>query len=63
MRNLALVDAVIALHEIAKLVEEQTEDANLHSDILNCAKRLHLYSIDEGRAGNAATEIIKQAKE
>ena len=63
MRNLQLVDAVVALNEIAQLVKEQTEDANLYSDVLNCARRLHLYSIEEGRASNIADEIIKQVKE
>lgn len=63
MRDLALVDAVIVLHEIAKLVEEQVGLCNLSDDLHNCANRVHLLSIDQGRASNAADEIIKQAKE
>lgn len=63
MRNMKLVDAVIALHEIAQLVNAETEDQNLHDDIRNCAHRLHLYSIEEGHAGDVADEIIKQVKE
>jgi len=63
MRDLALVDAVIALHEIARLVEDQVGQGNLSDDLRNCANRLHVLSIDQGRASNVADEIIKQAKE
>ena len=63
MRDLELVDAVITLHEIAVLVLEHGGPQNLSDDIRNCANRLHLLSIDQGRASNAADEIIKQAKD
>ena len=63
MRDLALVDAVIVLHEIASLVEDTVGQGNLSDDLRNCANRLHLISIDQGRASNVADEIIKQAKE
>lgn len=63
MRNLNLVDAVIALHDIARLVIEETADKNLHDDIRNCAERLHRLSIQDGKASNITDEIIKQAKE
>jgi hypothetical protein len=58
-----LVDAVIQLHEIAKLIMEECGDENLHHDIRNCADRLHLRSIQDGHVNNIVTEIIKQAKE
>lgn len=63
MRNLKLVDAVIMLHEIARLVESEVGEGNLSQDIRNVADRLHLYSIDDGKANTIAQEIIKQVKE
>jgi len=63
MRNLKLIDAVIQLHEIARLVEEEIGDNNLHDDIRNAADRLHLCSIDDDKANTIAQSIIKQVKE
>ena len=63
MRNLELVDAVIALHEIAHKVLTETANQNLHDDIRNCANRLHVLSIEDDRASKIAGEVIKQAKE
>lgn len=63
MRNLELVDAVIALHDIARLVETEIGRGQLSDDIRNVADRLHTVSIDQGRASNIADEIIKQVRE
>ena len=63
MRNMKLIDAVIALHDISRLVAEEVGPGNLADDIRNCANRLHLLSIADDRANKVATEIIKQAKE
>lgn len=63
MRNLELIDAVIALHEIARLVKTETGDQNLHNRIRACADDLHVLSIADDRASKATQEIIKQAKE
>lgn len=63
MRNIELVDAVIALHDIARKVLEETANQNLHDDIRNCADRLHILSIEDDRANKIAGEVIKQAKE
>lgn len=63
MRNLKLVDAVIQLHEIARLVEEEVGEGNLSQDIRNTADRLHMYSIDDDKANTIAQSIIKQVKE
>ena len=63
MRNMKLVDGVIALHELAKLVLEETGDMNLHNDIRNCADRLHLRSIQDDQVNEITKNIIKQAKE
>jgi hypothetical protein len=62
MRNLKLVDAVIQLHEIARLVETEVGQGQLSDDIRNVADRLHLFTIDDDRANNIAKEIIKQVK-
>jgi hypothetical protein len=62
MRNIALVDAVIALHDIARLVEAEIGHGNLSDDIRSVADRLHALSVDQNRASYAADEIIKQVK-
>jgi hypothetical protein len=65
MRDLELVDAVITLHEIAGIIARLDHGLakNLSDDIRNCANRVHVLSIEQGRASNVADEIIKQAKE
>ncbi len=63
MRNMKLVDGVVALHELAQLVFDETGDKNLHDDIRNCADRLHLRSIQDDRVNEITKDIIKQAKE
>jgi hypothetical protein len=63
MRNLDLVDAVIKLHDIARLVESEVGVGNLSDDIRNVADRLHALSVEQNRASYAADEIIKQVKE
>ena len=62
MRNLELMDAVIALHGISIMVQDETEDQELSRLIRSCAERLHYYSIDEGRADREAQTIISKAK-
>ena len=62
MRNLKLIDAIIALHGIARLIQNETEDQELARLIRECAERLHYYSIDEGRANGEARDIINKAK-
>jgi hypothetical protein len=62
MRNMVLVDAVITLHEIARVALEETGDLNLHDDIRNCAERLHIRSIQDSKINDATNDIIKKAK-
>jgi hypothetical protein len=63
MRNLDLVDAVIKLHDIARLVEAEVGEGNLSEDIRNVADRLHAISVEQSRASYAADKIIEQVKE
>ena len=63
MRNLKLVDAVIQLHDIARLVETELGTESIGHELRQIADRLHLYSIDDDRANTIAHEIIKQVKE
>ena len=63
MRNLKLVDAVIALHNIARTVEAEVGTESIANEIRQIADRLHLYSLDDDRANAIAHEIIKQVKE
>jgi len=62
MRNIDLVDAVIKLHDIARLVEVEIGKGNLSDDLRNIADRLHALSVEQNRASYAADEIIKQVK-
>ena len=62
MRNIELVDAVIQLHDIARLVEAEIGRGDLSDDIRAIADRLHTLSVDQNRASYAADEIIKQVK-
>lgn len=63
MRNLALVDAVIALHEIARTVAEEIGQGQLSDDIRSCADRLHELSIVDSKNSTIAQDIINKAKE
>jgi len=63
MRNLELVDAVIALHEIAKKVAEEIGIGQLHDDIRNCADRLHELSLSDAKNSIITQDIITKAKE
>jgi hypothetical protein len=63
MRNLELVDAVIALHEIARTVEREIGHGQLSDDIRSCADRLHELSIVDSRNSIIAQDIINKAKE
>jgi hypothetical protein len=63
MRNLELVDAVIALHEIARIVEREIGHGQLSDDIRSCADRLHELSIVDSRNSIIAQDIINKAKE
>ena len=63
MRNLALVDAVIALHNIARTVAEEIGVGQLHDDIRNCADRLHELSITDNKNSIITQDIINKAKE
>jgi hypothetical protein len=62
MRNLVLIDAVVALHDIARTVAEEIGVGQLHDDIRNCADRLHELSIVDGKNSTIAQNIINKAK-
>jgi hypothetical protein len=63
MRNLELVDAVIALHEIARTVEREVGRGQLSDDIRKCADRLHELSLSDSRNSILTQNIINKAKE
>jgi hypothetical protein len=63
MRNLVLVDAVVALHEIARTVADEIGVGQLHDDIRKCADRLHELSLVDGRNSKITEDIINKAKE
>jgi hypothetical protein len=63
VRNLVLVDAVVALHEIARTVAEEIGIGQLHDDIRSCADRLHELSITDNRNSIITQDIINKAKE
>ena len=63
MRNLDLVDAVIALHEIARTVASEIGVGQLHDDIRSCADRLHELSLVDSKNSIIVKDIINKAKE
>ena len=63
MRNIVLIDAVVALHEIARTVAEEIGVGQLHDDIRSCADRLHELSITDSRNSIITQDIITKAKE
>jgi hypothetical protein len=63
VRNLVLIDAVVALHDIARTVAEEVGVGQLHDDIRNCADRLHELSIFDSRNSIITQDIITKAKE
>lgn len=63
MRNLKLVDAVIQLHDVARVVEAEIGTESIANEIRQLADRLHLYSIDDDKANTIAHNIINQVKE
>jgi hypothetical protein len=63
MRNLVLIDAVIALHDIARTVEREVGRGQLSDDIRACADRLHELSIVDSRNSILTQDIINKAKE
>ena len=63
MRNLKLVDAVIQLHDIARLVEQEIGVGSLSDSLRSNADQLHQYSIQDDRANSITQELIKQVKE
>jgi hypothetical protein len=63
MRNLELIDAVITLHNVARVVAAEIGSGQLHDDIRNCADRLHQLSITDAKAAIITQDIINKAKE
>lgn len=63
MRNLKLIDAVIALHDIARTVSEEVGSGQLSDDIRKCADRLHELSLTDSRNSILTQDIINKAKE
>jgi hypothetical protein len=62
MRNLKLIDAVVALHDIARTVEQEVGHGQLSDDIRKCADRLHELSISEREYAIRANDAINKAK-
>ncbi len=62
MRNLKLIDAIVALHEIARTVEQEVGHGQLSDDIRKCADRLHELSISEREYAIRANDAINKAK-
>lgn len=63
MRNLKLVDAVIALHEIQRLVEEECGKCKVSIEIERCADQLHEMSLRDAKNSVLADQVIQKAKE
>ena len=62
MRNLDLIDAVVALHDIARLVEAETGADTLAKTIRECADQLHTLSIADHHSSITADNFINKVK-
>lgn len=63
MRDIDLVDAVITLHNVARLIEEAIGHGQLSDDVKKCADRLHDLSLVDNRISPITQQIINKAKE
>jgi hypothetical protein len=63
MRNLELIDAVVALHDIARTIEREVGRGQLSDDVRACADRLHEVSLVDARNSTITQDIINKAKE
>jgi hypothetical protein len=63
MRNLKLIDAVVALHEIKRLVEEECGICRVSIEIERCANQLHEMSLQDAKNSIIAGQVIQKAKE
>ena len=63
MRNLKLVDLVIALHEIRREVEEECGVCKVSIEIERCADQLHQLSLQDAKNVVAVKDIINKVKE
>ena len=63
MRDLDLVDAVITLHNVARLIEEAIGQGQLSNDVRLCADRLHALSLVDNKISPITQNIINKAKE
>lgn len=63
MRNLKLIDAVIALHEIRRVIEEECGVCKVSVEIERCAEELHRMSIQDAKNSVITDQIISKAKE
>lgn len=58
MRNMKIVDAVIQLHDIARLVEQEIGKGALSDRIRLVADDLHVFTIHADHADQAAKDFL-----
>ena len=63
MRDVDLVDAVITLHNVARLIEDAIGKGQLSDDVRKCADRLHNLSLINNKISPITQQIINKAKE
>ena len=62
MRNMRLVDACIAMHEISRTIEEEIGKGGLSEIVRECADKIHEYSLIDSRLGPITKDIIDKVK-
>jgi hypothetical protein len=63
VRDIDLVDAVIKLHNVARLIEDAIGKGQLSDDVRKCADRLHDLSLIDNKISPITQQIINKAKE
>jgi hypothetical protein len=61
--KLELVDAVIKLHDVARLVENEIGTGDLSDDIRKCADKLHVLALGVRIAENKSKATLEKVKE
>jgi hypothetical protein len=62
MKDIDLVEAVIKLHDVARLIESAIGKGQLSDDVRKCADRLHDLSLIDNRISPITKEFINRTK-
>jgi hypothetical protein len=62
LRDLKIIDAVIQLHQVAKIIEDAIGVGDLSERVRECADKLHDLSLRDSKNHVIVSDIINKAK-